>query len=105
MFLSFFYLLAEGPGVTQRKKKHFEKKKVEIFFCLRHPPDNREFPLTISAHSVQPFGRLYATYLYIYMNVLFYYTDIFTFTKILFEQGFDTMCRKGWPYRYTIGHS
>ena len=38
--------------------------------------------------------------LYIYMNVLFYYTDIFTFTKILFEQGFDTMCRKGWPYRY-----
>ena len=28
-----------------------------------------------SAQSVQPFGRLLATYIYIYTNVLFYYVD------------------------------
>ena len=41
------------------------------------PPVTHECPQKNSAHSIQQFGRLYATY--IYTNVLFYYTDIVFF--------------------------
>ena len=42
---------------------------------LKHPPGTPECPQKISAHSVQPFGRLLVTY--IYTNVLFYYIDYY----------------------------
>ena len=40
-----------------------------IIFCILYVTPRLQ---KISAHSVQPFGRLYATYIY----VLFYYIDI-----------------------------
>ena len=52
-------ILAEGPGVARGKKQNKKNKKM--------------LKKKISAHLVQPFGRLYATYLY--TNVLFYYID------------------------------
>ena len=41
-------------------KKILEKFR---FFNLLHPPAINECPQKISAQSVQPFGRLYATYI------------------------------------------
>ena len=38
-------------------------------------PITHECPQQISAQSIQQFGRLYATYIYIYTNVLFYYIN------------------------------
>ena len=74
MFFFIYEQLAEGPGVA-RGKKMFEqnffektvKKMFEIFFS-NLALDTHECPQKISAQSVQPFGRLYATYIYIRMS-------------------------------------
>ena len=52
-----------------------EKKQ---FFSLCHPPATHECPQKKSAQSIQSFGRLYTTYIYIfiYTNVLFNYVDL-----------------------------
>ena len=73
-YLSLIYCtLAEGPGVARGKKKLLKKCWKFCCCCLKHPPATHECSQKISAHSVQPFGRLKATY--IYANVLFYYIE------------------------------
>ena len=54
---------------TLPEEKNVLKKS--IYFSLRHP--RPWCPQKISVNSVQPFGRLYATTMY--MNVLFYYIE------------------------------
>ena len=73
------YILAEGPGIAPEKKNKKIKKKnnFEIFLAYKHPLGSPECPKIFLAQSVQPFGRLYATY--INMNVLFYYIDYFVY--------------------------
>ena len=51
-----------------------EKKIIFDFLSIKQHPATHECPQKNSAQSVQPFGRLYATYI-LYMNVLFYYID------------------------------
>ena len=70
--------LAEGPGVACGQfflKKH-EKKYFRSFLALNTPEATHECPQTISTKSIKLFGRLYATYIYIYECQLFYYIDI-----------------------------
>ena len=55
------------------KKIKIEKIKIS-FFGLKHLPATPEWQQKISAHLVQPFGRLQATYLYIY-DFLFNYIE------------------------------
>ena len=57
-----FYIgLAERPGVARGKKRQFsiKKEKNTNFFLSITPPGQKK----ISAQSLQPFGRIYATYL------------------------------------------
>ena len=56
-----FYIgLAERPGVARGKKRQFSKKRKKYeFFLPITPPGQKK----ISAQSLQPFGRIYATYL------------------------------------------
>ena len=65
-------LLAEGPGVARGKKW---KKKIILKLC------ENEYLQKISAQSIQPFGWLYATY--IFTNVLFYYIDLKVFNQLI----------------------
>ena len=62
LFKSSPYLLkpVEGPGVVRGKK--CGKRKKEIFFLPTTPPATPERPQKMPAQSVQPFGRLNATY-------------------------------------------
>ena len=48
---------ANGPGVPRKKNLN------SILFSLCHPQANHECPQTISALSVQPFGRPEGTFL------------------------------------------
>ena len=66
-----YVILAEGPGVAHGKKKNFGFFLNKIFFSLCHPQATHKCPQKISAHSVQPFGRLWN----INTNFLFYYID------------------------------
>jgi len=59
----FFNIIDEGPGVA-RGKQNF------VFLVITRPSMS---PQKNSAKLVQPFCRLYATY--IYTNILFYYID------------------------------
>ena len=68
-----YYILAEKPSFARENKnlkKNFGKKL--DFFSLKHPLATHECPQNISAHSVQPFGRLWETYIY---DVFFYYIE------------------------------
>ena len=51
-----YLTLAEGPGVARGKKNN--KKNLNLFAYSTH-----ECPAKNSAQSVQPFGRLYTTYI------------------------------------------
>ena len=62
-----------SPVEKKISKKKIVRKKVRFFFSLEQPLATHEGPQKISAQWVQPFGRLYAIYLY--TNVLFYYID------------------------------
>ena len=53
----------EVPGVARGIKKYDLKKLKNYIFCLFYPRDTPGFPQKISAHSVQPYGRLYGTYI------------------------------------------
>ena len=50
-------LQAEGPGIA-RGKKNVEKKNFQIFLYPFTPPGSPMSVQKISAHSIQPFGRL-----------------------------------------------
>ena len=63
----------KGPGIARGEKnlkKTYEKNVKKIFkkfsIFLAYDTVTHEWPQTNSAQSVQPFGRLYATYIYIY---------------------------------------
>ena len=62
-----YILLAEEPCVA-RGILFFQWEKMSIFFSQYY---TNELPQNISAQSVQPFGRLCATY--IYTNVSLFY--------------------------------
>ena len=54
----------KGTALTEEKKL----EKNVPFFSLQHPATH-ECPQKNSTQSVQPFGRLYATYIYIYIRM------------------------------------
>jgi len=66
-----FKTLAEVPGDSRgfKKKKPYWKQNKYVFFSYL----TYGFPLQMSAHSVQPFGRALGN---MKMNVLFYYIDL-----------------------------
>ena len=67
---NFKLILAEMPGVARGKKNLKKtKKKNSTFFSLLA---THECPQTISAHSVQPFGRL-REHIYIYKCLVLLY--------------------------------
>ena len=76
---------------TSLKARRFPWKKFLIFFNTPQPP--MSVRKKISAQSVQPIGRLNATYIWI-MNVLFYYKDISVLSKTIFFRYLDQRCRK-----------
>ena len=56
--LVLLYRLPKGYGVA-----HGKKMKKSNFVSLLNPPVTHECPQFFLAQSVQPFGRLYATYI------------------------------------------
>ena len=64
-----YILLAEEPCVA-RGILFFQWEKMSIFFSLYN---TNELPQNISAQSVQPFGRLCATYIYTNVSLFYYY--------------------------------
>ena len=66
MILLSFYLLLLLMSFSSCNNFNFNSvgKQNSIFlFNLRYPRDNPGFPQKMSAHSVQPFGRLYENYI------------------------------------------
>ena len=55
---------AEGPGVARGKNKFLRKKNFEFFLAQPQPQK-------MLAQSVQPFGQLYAAYIYICLVLLY----------------------------------
>ena len=69
----FIYNQLKGPALPGEFFFFFILKKMFEFFQPIKPTATHKCLQKISAHSVQPFGRLQGTYLY--TNVLFYYID------------------------------
>ena len=65
----------KGPALPVKKNigKNKYWKKILNFFSPYHPPATHKCPQKISAKSVQPLVRLYATYIYIYECLVLLY--------------------------------
>ena len=74
-----FYNIQALP-VEKKRKKMFKGRKI---FCHPHEATH-ECPLKMSAHSVQPFGRLYGTYIRMSCFIVQIYTIFISLVKFKF---------------------